>query len=80
MAEVPDTAMYQLHVSLGTDTTPPSVEEVSPADLLTGVATTANVTATFSEPVQNVSTETFILERKIAVKKAPRSSRWSTLR
>ena len=27
--------------------------------------------ANFSEPVQNVSPETFILERKIAVKKAP---------
>jgi hypothetical protein len=32
---------------------------------------TATVTATFSEPVQNVSTETFILERQVAVKKAP---------
>ncbi len=30
-----------------------------------------NLTATFSEPVQNVSTQTFILERNIAVKKAP---------
>jgi len=49
------------------DTTPPTVTETSPLEL----KKTDNVTATFSEPVQNVSTETFILERNIAVKKAP---------
>jgi hypothetical protein len=32
---------------------------------------TATVTATFSEPVQNVTPETFVLERNISVKKAP---------
>jgi Bacterial Ig-like domain len=31
----------------------------------------ANVTATFDEPVQNMTSSTFFLERKIAVKKAP---------
>jgi hypothetical protein len=51
-----------------TDTTPPTVTDTSPD----GTASkTANVTATFSEPVQNVTSSTFILERKIAVKKAP---------
>jgi hypothetical protein len=30
-----------------------------------------NLTATFSEPVRNVSLQTFMLERNIAVKKAP---------
>ena len=35
------------------------------------VSKTANVMATFSEPVQNVTSSTFILERKISVKKAP---------
>jgi hypothetical protein len=51
-----------------TDTTPPTVTDTSPD----GTASkTANVTATFSEPVQNVTSSTFILERKIAVKKTP---------
>src|SRR5215204_6337923 len=50
------------------DTTPPTVIDTSPDGT---VSRTATVTATFSEPVQNVSTETFILERQIAVKKAP---------
>ena len=50
------------------DTTPPTVTDTSPDGT---VSRTATVTATFSEPVQNVSTETFILERQIAIKKAP---------
>ena len=70
---VPNTATYQLHVSLGTppptDTTPPFVAEGSPGDLETGVATTANVTATFSEQVQGVSSSTFKLERVVVNKK-----------
>jgi subtilisin-like proprotein convertase family protein len=50
------------------DTTAPTVTDTSPD----GTASkTANVTATFSEPVQNVTSSTFILERNIAVKKAP---------
>ena len=48
------------------DTTPPTVTLTS-GDLKKA----ENVTATFSEPVQNVTTQTFILERNIAVKKAP---------
>ena len=61
----PAGSTYQLHVSVGNppDTTPPSVEVASPADLETGVATTANVTATFSEQVQGVTRRTFTLER-----------------
>jgi Bacterial Ig-like domain len=48
------------------DTTPPTVTDTSPD----GTASkTDTVTATFSEPVQNVTPETFILERNIAVKK-----------
>jgi Bacterial Ig-like domain len=35
------------------------------------VSKTANVMATFSEPVQNVTSSTLILERKISVKKEP---------
>jgi Bacterial Ig-like domain len=49
-----------------TDTTPPTVTDTTPD----GTASkTDTVTATFSEPVQNVTPETFILERNIAVKK-----------
>ena len=51
-----------------TDTTPPTVTDTSPEGT---VSRTATVTATFSEPVQNVTSSTFILERNIAVKKAP---------
>lgn len=43
--------------SCGADTTPPTVTNVSPGANVTGVATYANVTATFSEPV-NASTVT----------------------
>jgi hypothetical protein len=50
------------------DTTPPTVTDTSPDGT---VSRTATVTATFSEPVQNVTSSTFILERNIAVKKAP---------
>jgi Bacterial Ig-like domain len=48
------------------DHTPPTVTDTTPD----GTASkTATVTATFSEPVENVTTDTFILERNIAVKK-----------
>ena len=47
------------------DTTPPTVTTSTPTNKA------ANVTATFSEPVQNVTSSTFILERQIAVKKSP---------
>jgi hypothetical protein len=56
------------------DTTPPTVTDTSPPredPPPNNVSKTATVTATFSEEVQNVSTETFFLERKISVKKAP---------
>ena len=49
------------------DTTPPTVTETSPLV----PKKSDSLTATFSEPVTNVGTSTFILERKIAVKKAP---------
>jgi hypothetical protein len=49
------------------DTTPPTVKTSTPTNKAD------DITATFSEPVQNVSSSTFILERKIAskVKKDP---------
>jgi hypothetical protein len=49
------------------DTTPPFVDVFSP--ILTDVATTANVTATFSEEVQGVTRSTFTLERVVVNKK-----------
>jgi Bacterial Ig-like domain/Regulator of chromosome condensation (RCC1) repeat len=52
-----------------TGTTAPKVTSTVPTGT-TPVAPTTTVEATFSEPVQNVSPETFILERQIAVKKA----------
>jgi len=59
---------WSLDISTAGDTTPPTVTDTSPD----GTASkTANVTATFAEPVQNVTSSTFILERNIAVKKAP---------
>jgi len=64
------TGGWSLDISTTTaaDTTAPTVTDTSPD----GTASkTANVTATFSEPVQNVTSSTFILERNIAVKKAP---------
>ena len=56
-----------------TDTTPPTVTDTSLTAMTPqgDASKTTNVTATFSEEVQNVTPETFILERKIAVKKAP---------
>ena len=51
------------------DTTPPTVTYTTP-DGPDPVSRTATVTATFDEDVQNVSPETFILERQITVKKA----------
>ena len=57
-----DIGAYEVEVG---DNTPPTVTDTSPD----GIASkTDNVTATFSEPVQNVSTSTFILERNIAAK------------
>jgi Bacterial Ig-like domain len=72
---VPNTATYDLHVSIAVppppaDTTPPTVTFKSPTPGGTA-SSTDNVTATFSEPVQNLTSSTFILERNIAVKKAP---------
>jgi hypothetical protein len=57
------------------DTTPPAVTATSPPrqqppELPPSVSRTATVTATFDEEVQNVTSSTFILERKIAVKKS----------
>ena len=65
-----DIGAYEVEVD---DTTPPTVTDTSlTATLPDGTASkTTNVTATFSEKVQNVTSSTFILERKIAVKKAP---------
>jgi subtilisin-like proprotein convertase family protein len=50
------------------DTTPPTVTNTTPDGT---VSRTATVTATFDEEVQNVTSSTFILERKISVKKEP---------
>jgi hypothetical protein len=47
------------------DVTPPTVTTSTPTNKA------ANVTATFSEEVQNVSPSTFFLERKISVRKEP---------
>jgi hypothetical protein len=49
------------------DNTAPTVTDTSPLQ----PKKSDNLTATFSEPVTNVSTQTFFLERNIAVKKAP---------
>jgi hypothetical protein len=47
------------------DTTPPTVMSVSPADKATGVALTANVSATFSEAMKGSTVErAFTLEKK----------------
>jgi subtilisin-like proprotein convertase family protein len=63
---------WSLDISTTTaDTTPPTVTTTIPEDGALGVSRTTTVKANFSEPVQNVSPETFILERKIAVKKSP---------
>ena len=48
-------------VAGATDTTPPTVTATSPIANATGVALNANVTATFSEPVQGVGSGTFTL-------------------
>ncbi|MGH3087259.1 MAG: S8 family serine peptidase [Rubrobacteraceae bacterium] len=49
-----------------TDTTPPTVEEVTPADGAKNVKGTANVTATFSEAMDpdTINENTFVLTRK----------------
>ena len=59
-----DIGAYEVEVE---DNTPPTVTETSPLV----PKKSDSLTATFSEPVQNVGTSTFILERNIAVKKAP---------
>jgi subtilisin-like proprotein convertase family protein len=60
---------WSLDISTTTaeDPTPPTVTNTSPEGT---VSRTATVTATFDEEVQNVTSSTFILERRIAVKKA----------
>jgi hypothetical protein len=64
-----NTAQASIKVTV-VDTTAPSVV-VSPADSATNVVLkTINVTASFSEAVHNVNTNTFKLERKIVSKKA----------
>jgi predicted outer membrane repeat protein len=64
-----DIGAYEVEVLV--DTTPPTVTTTIPEDGALEVSRTTTVKANFSEPVKNVSTETFILERNIAVKKAP---------
>jgi Bacterial Ig-like domain len=64
-----DIGAYELEVEVE-DTTPPTVTLTSPLDQ-GRLNKTEDVTAEFSEEVQNVSPETFFLERKIAVKKSP---------
>jgi predicted outer membrane repeat protein len=65
-----DIGAYEVEV-LVVDTTPPTVTTTIPEDGALEVSRTTTVKANFSELVKNVSPETFILERKIAVKKAP---------
>jgi hypothetical protein len=65
-----DIGAYEVEV-LVVDTTPPTVNTTIPEDGALEVSRTTTVKANFSEQVKNVSPETFILERKIAVKKAP---------
>lgn len=63
-------ASYQLHVSIPnhpvqevTDNTAPTVTSITPADNGTMTNRAGNVTATFSEDVQNVDATTFKLEQ-----------------
>jgi hypothetical protein len=65
-----DIGAYEVEV-LVVDTTPPTVTTTIPEDGALEVSRTTTVKANFSEPVQNVTSSTFILERKIAVKKSP---------
>jgi predicted outer membrane repeat protein len=60
-----DIGAYEVEVEV-VDTTPPTVTDTSPLV----PKKSDSLTATFSEPVTNVGTSTFILERQIAVKKA----------
>jgi hypothetical protein len=57
----PASAAVGLTTPVPADTTPPAVTVTSPADKATGVAVGSSVTATFSEPVKNVSATTFTL-------------------
>jgi subtilisin-like proprotein convertase family protein len=59
------TGGWSLDITTAEDTTPPTVTKSTPENKAD------SITATFSEEVQNVSTETFFLERQIAVKKSP---------
>jgi hypothetical protein len=61
-----DIGAYEVEV---VDTTPPTVTTTIPEHRAPEVSRTTTVKANFSEPVQNVTSSTFILERKIAVKK-----------
>ena len=52
---------WSFHTAAAQDTTPPTVTTTSPLDSATGVAVSANVTATFSENVTGVSGTSFTL-------------------
>jgi hypothetical protein len=69
LGPVPDTATYQLHVSVGDDTIAPSVSGVFPDQDQTDVDPTTGVEATFSEEVQGVTRRTFTLERVVVNKR-----------
>jgi hypothetical protein len=69
LGPVPDTATYQLHVSIGDDTIAPTVSGVFPDQDQTDVNPAANVEATFSEEVQGVTKSTFTLERVVLNKR-----------
>ena len=65
-------ASYKLHLSIPGVDSAPTVTSTVPENTTTpptNVLKTADVTATFSEAVQNVNTDTFKLERKIVSKK-----------
>ena len=66
---IPPTTSYKLHLSIPGVDSAPKVTSTVPQDLTTNVLKTADVTATFSEAVQNVNTTTFKLERKIVTNK-----------
>jgi Zn-dependent metalloprotease len=54
---VDDVRVYTCESSGGGDTTPPKVSSTSPANNVTGIAPTANVTATFSEAMDASTTD-----------------------
>jgi hypothetical protein len=61
-----DIGAYEVEVEV--DNTAPFVTETYPRPPLLELTKTEDVTATFSEPVQNVTPDTFFLERRIAAK------------